>query len=113
MKSKLCPRDERHYRYEAGAKFSQQKHPTLLSLSGVFSSQVIIWRGDITRSPLSQHTPTRGGNPARVTKYLLKRSYNGQSKAQNKKLYLSLSTCPHTTNHYATLPNFSELINEY
>ena len=55
MKSKLCPRDgELHYRYEAGAKFSQQKHPTLLSLSGVFSSQVIIWRGDITRSPLSQ-----------------------------------------------------------
>ena len=31
---------ELHYRYEASAKFSQQKHPTLLSLSGVFSRQV-------------------------------------------------------------------------
>ena len=59
MKSKLCPRDgELHYRYEAGAKFSEQKHPTLLSLSGVFSSQVIIWRGDI--STLSHQQPTRG-----------------------------------------------------
>ena len=59
MKSKLCPRDgELHYRYEAGAKFSEQKHPTLLSLSGVFSSQVIIWRGDITT--LSHQQPTRG-----------------------------------------------------